>query len=140
MALFKKEKKNIVEIAVDEGKFAKFVTAMKAAGLADTLNSPGPFTVFAPTDDAFKNMPANEFEALLKDKEKLTAILTYHIIAGKISEQDAMSLMKAKTIQGQELKITTNGWFKINGIRVIKSDVVCKNGIIHEIDSVLIPN
>jgi uncharacterized surface protein with fasciclin (FAS1) repeats len=116
------------------------VAAVKAAGLVDTLKGDGPFTVFAPTDDAFGKIPKEKIEALLKDKEALTKVLTFHVVPGKVMAADVVKLKKAKTVQGQELDIVVkDGKVTINGVNVIKTDIACKNGVIHVIDGVLLP-
>ncbi len=136
--------KNIVETAIEAGSFNTLVKAVKAAELVDTLSSKGPFTVFAPTDDAFAKLPAGTVEGLLKDKEKLTSILTYHVVPGKVMSSDAVKLKSAKTVQGQEIKIDAAKWHlhrnvKVNGANVVKTDIECKNGVIHVIDKVILP-
>src|SRR5271165_6224892 len=132
--------KDIVETAVAAGNFKTLVTAVKAAGLVDTLKGEGPFTVFAPTDEAFAKIPEDKLQTLLKDKKALTAVLTYHVVPGKVMAADVVKLDSAKTVQGQSLKIQTNdGKVIINDAQVIKADIACKNGVIHVIDSVLLP-
>ena len=136
--------KNIVETAIDAGSFDTLVAAVKAADLVKTLSSPGPFTVFAPTDEAFAKLPAGTIDALLKDKEKLTSILTYHVVSGKVMANDVKTLSSAVTIQGQDLSIDAKRWHlhrnvKVNGANVIKTDIECSNGVIHVIDKVLMP-
>ena len=131
--------KDIVDTAVAAGSFNTLVAAVKAAGLVDTLKSPGPFTVFAPTDEAFAKLPAGTVEALLKDKEKLTAILTYHVVAGKLMASDVVSKSSLKTVQGQSLKISTSGGAKINNANIVKTDIEASNGVIHVIDTVVLP-
>jgi len=135
---------DIVDTAVAAGSFKTLVTAVKAAGLVDTLKSKGPFTVFAPNDDAFAKLPKGTVEGLLKDIPKLKAVLTYHVVAGKVMAADAAKLKTAKTVQGQEIKIDASKWHlhknpKINDANVIKLDVIADNGVIHVIDKVLIP-
>ncbi len=132
---------DIVDTAVAAGSFSTLVTAVKAAGLVDTLKGAGPFTVLAPTDDAFKKLPAGTLEAVLADKAKLTAILTYHVVAGKVMAKDVAGLngKAAKTVQGGELAIDTTNGVKIGGATVSKADIECSNGVIHVIDTVLIP-
>jgi uncharacterized surface protein with fasciclin (FAS1) repeats len=135
-------KKNIVETAVAAGDFKTLVTALKAAGLVDTLNGPGPFTVFAPTDAAFAKLPAGTVQDLLKpeNKEKLVAILTYHVVAGDVTAKDVVKLTEAKTLNGKDVKISVQGGkVMINDATVVKADIACSNGVIHVIDSVLIP-
>jgi uncharacterized surface protein with fasciclin (FAS1) repeats len=131
--------KNIVETAVESGKFNTLVAAVKAAGLVETLSGKGPFTVFAPNDDAFAKLPAGTVEGLLKDKEKLTAILTYHVVSGKHMAADVMNMKSAKTLQGGDLKIDTSNGVMINDAKVIATDIMCTNGVCHMIDSVLMP-
>lgn len=132
--------KTIVEIASEAGSFNTLVAAVKAAGLVDTLSGAGPFTVFAPTDEAFAKLPEGTVEALLKDKEKLTAILTYHVVAGKVMASDVVNLTSAKTIQGQNVTIKVDGTtVMVDGAKVIKTDIEASNGIIHVIDSVILP-
>ena len=111
----------------------------QAAGLIETLKGAGPFTVFAPTDEAFAKLPAGTLDALLKDKAKLTAILTYHVVAGKVMAADVVKLKEAKTVQGQSIKIDTSNGVKVDGANVIKTDIVASNGVIHVIDSVILP-
>jgi uncharacterized surface protein with fasciclin (FAS1) repeats len=132
-------KKDIVDTAVAAGSFNTLVAAVKAAGLVDTLKSPGPFTVFAPTDEAFAKLPEGTVEALLKDKEKLTAILTYHVVPGKLMAADVVSKSSLKTVQGQSLKVSTGGGAKIDNANIVKTDIVTSNGVIHVIDSVVLP-
>ena len=136
--------KNIVETAIDAGSFNTLVAAVKAADLVKTLSSPGPFTVFAPTDEAFAKLPAGTIDALLKDKAKLTSILTYHVVSGKVMSDDVKTLSSAVTVQGQELSIDAKRWHlhrnvKVNGANVTKTDIECSNGVIHVIDKVLMP-
>ena len=136
--------KNIVETAIAAGSFNTLVAAVKAAELVKTLSSPGPFTVFAPTDEAFAKLPAGTIDALLKDKAKLTSILTYHVVSGKVMADDVKTLSSAVTVQGQDLSIDAKRWHlhrnvKVNGANVIKTDIECSNGVIHVIDKVLMP-
>jgi uncharacterized surface protein with fasciclin (FAS1) repeats len=136
--------KNIVETAIDAGSFNTLVTAVKAADLVKTLTSPGPFTVFAPTDEAFAKLPAGTIDTLLKDKAKLTSILTYHVVSGKVMADDVKTLSSAVTVQGQDISIDAKRWHlhrnvKVNGANVIKTDIECSNGVIHVIDKVLMP-
>ena len=130
---------NIVETAVSAGTFKTLVQAVQAAGLAETLSGQGPFTVFAPGDDAFAKLPAGTVEGLLKDIPKLKDILTYHVIAGKVMASDAAGVTSVKTVQGKELRIDTKDGVKVNDAQVIKADIGADNGVIHVIDSVLIP-
>ena len=131
--------KDIVDTAVAAGSFKTLASALTAAGLIDTLKGKGPFTVFAPTDEAFAKLPAGTLEALLKDKAKLTAILTYHVVAGKVMAADVVKLKEAKTVQGQMIKIDTSKGVKVDNANVVKTDIVCSNGVIHVIDSVILP-
>ena len=130
---------NIVETAIHAGSFKTLVTAVQAAGLVETLSGPGPFTVFAPTDDAFAKLPKGTVESLLKDKAKLNGILTYHVVPGKVMAADVVKLHSAKTVQGQNLTVSSNGDVRIDAAKVIKTDILCSNGVIHVIDSVVLP-
>jgi uncharacterized surface protein with fasciclin (FAS1) repeats len=132
---------DIVDTAV-AGKFNTLVAAVKAAGLVDTLKGPGPFTVFAPTDEAFAKLPPGTLEMLLKpeNKEKLQSILKYHVVAGKVTAHDVMALHSAKTVEGQNVTIETmNGGVMVNNAHVIKTDIAASNGVIHVIDTVIMP-
>lgn len=131
--------KNIVETAVAAGSFGTLVAALQSAGLVDTLSGVGPFTVFAPSDEAFAKIPKQTLDALLADKAKLKAVLTYHVVSGKVMAADAASLASAKTVQGEELEIDNSNGLMVNGAKVIKADIECSNGVIHVIDSVLMP-
>ncbi|MFW9907362.1 MAG: fasciclin domain-containing protein [Candidatus Thorarchaeota archaeon] len=131
--------KNIVETAIAAGSFKTLVAAVQAAGLVDTLSSKGPFTVFAPTDEAFAKLPKGTVESLLKDKAKLTSILTYHVVSGKVMAKDVMNLKKAKTVQGQDIMIDTKSGVKVNNANVVKTDIETSNGVIHVIDTVILP-
>ena len=133
---------NIVETAVNNGSFKTLVAAVTTADLVATLSGPGPFTVFAPVDAAFAALPAGTVESLVKpeNKGKLTSILTYHVVAGKVLSTDLSNGMKAKTVNGGEITITiADGKVKINGAHVVIADVATSNGVIHVIDSVLLP-
>ena len=133
---------DIVDTAVAAGSFKTLAAAVTAAGLVPTLKGAGPFTVFAPTDDAFAKLPAGTVEALLKDIPKLTAILTYHVVSGKVLAADVVKLdgKSAKTVNGAEVKITTAGGVKLNGsANVVKTDIECTNGVIHVLDAVILP-
>ncbi|TMO22813.1 fasciclin domain-containing protein [Pseudoalteromonas sp. S4741] len=135
-------KKDIVDVAAANGSFSTLVAAVKAAGLVDTLKGDGPFTVFAPTDEAFAKLPAGTVENLLKseNKDKLTAILTYHVVSGKVMASDVVKLDSATTVQGQSVNVTTNdGSVMINNANVVMADVKASNGVIHVIDTVLLP-
>jgi uncharacterized surface protein with fasciclin (FAS1) repeats len=132
--------KNIVQTAVAAGSFKTLATALQAAGLVETLQGPGPFTVFAPTDEAFAKIPKADLDALLKDKAKLTAVLTYHVVAGKVMAADVVKLQSAKTVQGASVKVQVmNGKVMINNANVVKTDVAASNGVIHVIDTVILP-
>jgi uncharacterized surface protein with fasciclin (FAS1) repeats len=135
-----KPAKDIVDTAVAAGQFKTLATALEAAGLIDTLKGAGPFTVFAPTDEAFAKIPKEKLEALLKDKKALSAVLTYHVVSGKVMAADVVKLESAKTVQGKNVAIITmDGKVKVNGANVLKTDIACKNGVIHVIDAVLLP-
>ena len=132
--------KNIVETAVGAGNFNTLVTAVKAAGLVETLSGPGPFTVFAPTDEAFAKLPAGTVEALLQDKAKLTAVLTYHVASGKHLAADVVKMSSLKSVQGQDITISLkDGAAMADNAKIIKTDIVCSNGVIHVIDAVILP-
>jgi uncharacterized surface protein with fasciclin (FAS1) repeats len=132
--------KDIVDTAVSAGQFKTLVTAVKAAELVDTLKGKGPFTVFAPNDEAFAKIPKEQLEALLKDKKELAAVLTYHVVPGKVMAADVVKLDTAKTVQGQSVNIVArDGKVTINGAKVLKTDIVCGNGVIHVIDAVILP-
>lgn len=134
---------DIVDLAIS-GKFTTLVAAVKAAGLVDTLKGPGPFTVFAPTDEAFAKLPAGTVEGLLKDVPKLKGILLYHVVPGKLMAEDVVKLKTVKTVQGQELKIDALKWHlhksvKVDQANIVKTDMVASNGVCHSIDTVLMP-
>lgn len=133
---------DIIDTAVAAGSFNTLAAAVTAAGLVDTLKSAGPFTVFAPTDEAFAKLPAGTVEALLADIPKLTAILTYHVVAGKVMAADVVGLngKSATTVNGADVAISTEGGVKLNGTaNVVKTDIECTNGVIHVIDAVILP-
>lgn len=133
---------DIIDTAVAAGSFKTLAAALTAAKLVETLKGAGPFTVFAPTDDAFAKLPAGTVEGLLKDIPKLTAILTYHVVPGNVMASDVMGMdgQSAKTVNGAALKISTKHGVKLNGqSTVVKTDIACTNGVIHVIDSVLLP-
>lgn len=137
-----KGNKTIVDVAVAAGNFTTLVKAVKAAGLVETLQGTGPFTVFAPTDAAFAKLPPGTIEALLADKEKLTAILTYHVVPGRVLAGDIIKANGAKpaTVNGQKLDVVLkNGKVYVNGAQVVTADVTASNGVIHIIDTVLLP-
>lgn len=129
---------DIVETAVAAGNFKTLATALKAAGLIETLKGRGPFTVFAPTDAAFAKIPADQLQALLKDKAKLTAVLTYHVVPGKVMAKDVKAGM-VKTVQGSSLTVSTMGGVKVDNASVTTFDIAADNGVIHVIDSVVMP-
>ena len=134
--------KDIVAVASGAGSFNTLVAAVKAAGLVETLQGTGPFTVFAPTDEAFAKLPKGTVEDLLKpeNKEKLVAILTYHVVSGKVMAADVKT-MKAKTVNGQSLDVkVTDGAVTVDNAKVVKTDVAASNGVIHVIDTVVMPN
>ncbi len=137
-ASFSVQAKDIVDTAVSAGNFKTLAAALGAAGLVDTLKGKGPFTVFAPTDAAFAKLPPGTVDALLKDKAKLTAILTYHVVPGKVMAADVKAGM-VKTVQGSEIKITTANGVMVDGAKVTATDIVADNGVIHVIDSVILP-
>jgi uncharacterized surface protein with fasciclin (FAS1) repeats len=130
---------DIVDTAVSAGSFKTLVAAVQAAGLVDTLKGAGPFTVFAPTDEAFSKLPAGTVDSLLKDIPQLTKILTYHVVSGKVLSSDVVKLDKATTVQGSDVKIDASQGVKVNDATVVTPDVEADNGVIHVIDSVLLP-
>jgi uncharacterized surface protein with fasciclin (FAS1) repeats len=136
------DKKDIVDTAVGAGSFKTLVAAVQAADLVDTLKGKGPFTVFAPTDEAFAKLPAGTVEMLLKpeNKSKLVAILTYHVVSGKVMAADVVKLTEAKTVQGSSAKVTVkDGKVMVDAANVVKTDIETSNGVIHVIDSVIMP-
>jgi uncharacterized surface protein with fasciclin (FAS1) repeats len=135
------QSKDIVDTAVAAGSFKTLAAALTAADLVSTLKGPGPFTVFAPTDEAFAKLPAGTVEALLKseNKAKLRRILTYHVVAGTVMAADVMKMTSAKAVSGDMLTIKTMGGVMINGSKVVKTDIKASNGVIHVIDTVLLP-
>ncbi len=138
----KKDVKNIVDTAVDAGDFKTLASALKAADLTETLKGKGPFTVFAPTDEAFKKLPKGTLEDLLKpeNKKKLADLLTYHVVPGKHMAADVAKLKEAKTVEGSKIKIEAkDGKVKVDDANVVKTDIACGNGVIHVIDAVLMP-
>ena len=130
---------NIIETAIAAGTFNTLVTAVKAADLVETLSGTGPFTVLAPTDEAFAKLPAGTVEGLLKDIPKLKSVLTYHVLAGKFMAADIIKLTSAKTVNGQEVTIATINGVTVDGATVVKTDIETDNGVIHVIDSVILP-
>ena len=129
----------VVDIAAGDERFTTLVAAVTAAGLAETLSGPGPFTVLAPTDEAFAKLPAGTVEGLLNDIPKLTAVLTYHVLAGKFMAADVIKLASAKTVNGQSVTIATINGVMVDGANVVKTDIETDNGVIHVIDSVILP-
>jgi len=141
-AALAQSKKDIVDTAVAAGDFNTLAAALQAAGLVDTLKGPGPFTVFAPTDEAFAKLPAGTVEDLLKpeNKQKLISVLTYHVVAGKVMANEVVKLHAAKTVNGQDVKImVVGGKVTADNANVVKTDIQCTNGVIHVIDTVLLP-
>ena len=133
--------KDIVDTAVAAGSFKTLATALQAAGLVETLKGKGPFTVFAPTDEAFAKIPKAQLDALLKDKKALAAVLTYHVVAGKVLAADVVKLKEAKTVNGAAAKIMVNGGkVMVDGANVVKTDIIASNGVIHVVDTVLMPS
>lgn len=131
--------KDIVDTAAAAGTFKSLAAALQAAGLVDTLKGPGPFTVFAPTDEAFAKIPKADLDALLKNKAKLTAVLTYHVFAGNAAAADLRQLKDLSTVNGGRIKIDASKGLKVDSATVVKADVAASNGVIHVIDTVLIP-
>lgn len=134
-------KKDIVDTAAEAGSFETLLAAATAAGLVDTLKSEGPFTVFAPTDDAFAALPEGTVETLLEpeNKDKLTAILTYHVVPGKVMSGDLSNDMTATTVEGSDVTIMTEGGVTVNGANVVTADIEASNGVLHVIDGVIMP-
>jgi len=133
--------RDLVDTAVAAGDFTTLAKALTAAGLIDTLKGTGPFTVFAPTDAAFAKLPAGTLEGLLADKTQLTKVLTYHVVPGKVLAADVVKLDSAKTVEGQSVSIrVADGTVKVDDATVTKTDVVASNGVIHVIDTVILPN
>ncbi len=130
---------DIVDTAIEAGSFKTLVKAVKTAGLVETLRGEGPFTVFAPNDEAFAKLPTGTVERLLEDRKRLNNVLTYHVVPGKVMAADVMKLRSAKTVQGQSVRIDTREGVRIDGAKVIKTDIECTNGVIHIIDSVIMP-
>jgi uncharacterized surface protein with fasciclin (FAS1) repeats len=139
----KMKEQDIVDTAVSAGQFNTLASALEAAGLVDTLKGEGPFTVFAPTDEAFANLPAGTLDSLLKpeNRDQLTAILTYHVVPGKVMAADVVGLSEAGTVNGQAIDIEVDGdTVKIDGASVVATDIAASNGVIHVIDAVILPN
>jgi uncharacterized surface protein with fasciclin (FAS1) repeats len=133
------QSRDIVDTAIAAGSFKTLVAAVQAAGLVDVLKRPGPYTVFAPTDEAFAKIPKADLDALLKDKAKLTAVLTYHVLASSVTAADLAMMMDFGTVQGGRIKIDKTKGLRIDNATVIKADVAASNGVIHVIDTVLMP-
>jgi len=132
--------KDIVDTALSAGGFNTLVTALQEANLVDTLKGDGPFTVFAPSDEAFKKIPENDLKAILADKAKLTKILTYHVVPGRVTAAEVVKLNSAKTVEGSPVSIVADeDGVKIQGAKVIKADIDCSNGVVHVIDAVILP-
>ena len=138
VAAWSVQAKDIVDTAVGAGTFKTLAAALGAAGLVDTLKGKGPFTVFAPTDEAFAKIPKTQLDALLADKAKLTAVLTYHVVPGKVMAKDVKA-GKVKTVQGSDLTVRTAGGVMVDGAKVTATDIVADNGVIHVIDTVVLP-
>jgi uncharacterized surface protein with fasciclin (FAS1) repeats len=138
-----KSEKDIVETAIAAGSFETLVAAVKAAGLVETLQGDGPFTVFAPTDEAFAKLPAGTVESLLKpeNRDKLIAVLTYHVVPGRLMAKDVVGEKYLKSVQGQKIKVSLKGdSAMVDDARIVKTDIETSNGVIHVIDSVILPN
>lgn len=131
--------KNIIETASANPTFSTLVTAIKAAGLVDTLSGEGPFTVFAPTNEAFEKIQADTLKEILADKARLTSILTYLVVSGKVMSKDVAGMKEAKTVEGTTITIDTSHGVMINDSKVTQADIECSNGVIHAIDTVLMP-
>ena len=131
--------KNTIETAADAGSFKTLVSAIRQTGLWESLSAQGTFTVFAPNDAAFANMPSRQMENLLRDKKRLRSVLRYHVVNGRISSSDVANLHSAITVQGQEVSIDSSRGVMIGDARVIQKDILCTNGVIHVIDKVLMP-
>lgn len=132
--------KDIVDTAQSAGTFGTLVTALKEAGLVETLKGEGPFTVFAPTDEAFKKVPEDQLSALLKDKAKLTKVLTFHVVPGSVKAEDVVKLKSAKSVEGSPLAISVSSdGVKVEGAKVTATDIICSNGVVHVIDTVILP-
>jgi len=136
----KQAKKDIVETAIDANNFTTLLAAVKQAGLVDALKGDGPYTLFAPTDEAFAKIPQSQLQALLNDKKMLTSVLTYHVVADNVPSSDVVKLKQAKTLQGQSITINASNGVKVDNANVIMTDIVASNGVIHVIDEVIMPN
>lgn len=130
---------NIIETAIANTKLSTLVTAIKKANLVETLSGPGPFTIFAPTNEAFAKIPTSTLEAILADHDKLVSILTYHVISGKMMSKDITGVKEVRTTQGNTIKLDVGEVVKVNDIKVTMADIECSNGVIHTIDMVLMP-
>ena len=139
VAMAQQPQADIVDTAVAAGSFTTLATALQAAGLIDTLKGDGPFTVFAPTDEAFAKLPAGTLDALLADPSKLQAVLTYHVVPGRVTAADVATLSSAATVQGASIMIDTSMGVRVNDAHVTQADVMTSNGVIHVIDTVLLP-
>jgi uncharacterized surface protein with fasciclin (FAS1) repeats len=139
LGAFAAQAADIVDTAVSAGNFQTLVAAVKQADLVATLKGAGPFTVFAPTDEAFAKIPKDQLDALLKDKAKLAKVLAYHVVPAKVMAADVKA-GKVATVQGNSLTVTTQGGVSVDQAKVVKADIVADNGVIHVIDRVLIPN
>lgn len=131
--------KNIIETAIENGNFKTLIKALTAANLVETLEGTGPFTVFAPTDTAFAKIPSETMEAILKDNDKLASILTYHVLSGKTLSKDIVNMSSAKTLNSKDVRIDSERGIRINNSNITTADVECSNGVIHIIDTVLMP-
>jgi uncharacterized surface protein with fasciclin (FAS1) repeats len=131
--------KNIVETAREAGSFTTLLAAVETASLGEVLADGGPFTLFAPTDEAFAKLPSGTVESLLADPAKLTSVLTYHVVLGRVTAADASGLSSAPTVQGDDLPISSNGGVQVAGANVVSADIEASNGVIHVIDRVLLP-
>lgn len=139
-AMSQRAEKDIVDTAIAAGQFKTLVKLVQEAELVEALRGEGPFTVFAPTDEAFAKLPKSQVEALLKDKEALRRVLLYHVVSGKVMASDVTKLRSAKTLQGQNIRIRVrNNTVYVNDAKVVKADIVCTNGVIHVIDKVILP-
>jgi len=139
-AMSQKAEKDIVDTAISAGQFNTLVKLVQEAELVDALRGEGPFTVFAPTDEAFAKLPKSQVDALLKDKQALRQVLLYHVVQGKVMSSDVVKIRSAKTLQGQDIRIRVrNNTVRINDAKVVKADIVCTNGVIHVIDKVILP-
>jgi uncharacterized surface protein with fasciclin (FAS1) repeats len=132
--------RNLVETAMEEGNFKILINAIQEAGLIDTLRNEGPFTIFAPTDEAFAKLPSGTMESLLKDKEKLTEFLTCHVVQEKVMTNDVRKITNAKTVNGKNISIDKSEGVKVDNARIVKPDIECSNGVIHVIEKVILPD